>query len=95
MGLTGLLPIILFPLFQIASIEDLAPNYVEVCHVNFSDHCCIFDNFSLQNIHLLIIGTMMIAAAIEKHNLHKRAALRVLLLIGTSPRRSAINHSAQ
>ncbi|ELT91674.1 hypothetical protein CAPTEDRAFT_166783 [Capitella teleta] len=71
MGLTGLLPVILFPLFGIASIPALATNY-------------------FKNIHLLIVGTMMIAVAIEKHGLHKRVALRALLLIGTSPRRLLI-----
>ncbi|XP_071959565.1 solute carrier family 13 member 1-like [Antedon mediterranea] len=40
----------------------------------------------MKDVSMLVLGNLMIATAIEKTNLHKRIALRVLMLIGTSPR---------
>uniref|UniRef100_X1YUW4 Citrate transporter-like domain-containing protein n=1 Tax=Capitella teleta TaxID=283909 RepID=X1YUW4_CAPTE len=41
----------------------------------------------LQNTHLMIFGSVMIAIAVERSGLHKRAALRTMMLMGASPRR--------
>jgi di/tricarboxylate transporter len=36
---------------------------------------------------MIFLGSLIAAAAVEKSCLHKRVALKVILLTGTSPRR--------
>jgi len=43
---------------------------------------CLVD---IQDANFLFLGGLMIAIAIEKWGLHKRVALRVLMLVGSKP----------
>jgi sodium-dependent dicarboxylate transporter 2/3/5 len=67
-GITSLLPFVLFPLTGVMDAGTVAMQYME------------------QTI-FLFIGGFFLAFALEKWNLHKRIAFRILLLTGTSPSR--------
>ncbi len=66
LGITALLPVVLFPLFGIMNGKAVSTTYFN--HVIF-----------------LFIGGFLVALAIQKWNLHKRIALRILQLTGSSP----------
>lgn len=65
MPVVALLPLVLFPLFKIASMEEAASPYANP-------------------VIFLFMGGFMIGLAIEKWNLHRRIALNIIRLTGTS-----------
>ena len=68
MPVVALLPIVLFPLLNIAPIEAAAAPYAD-------------------KIIFLFLGGFMLGLAIEKWNLHKRIALSIVKITGTSGNR--------
>lgn len=67
-AVTAMLPLILFPAFGLAPIEDVGPSYASGT---------IF----------LFLGGFMVALGMQRWNLHKRIALKIVLLVGTKPSR--------
>jgi solute carrier family 13 (sodium-dependent dicarboxylate transporter), member 2/3/5 len=65
MPVVALVPLVLFPLFKIASMEEAASPYANP-------------------VIFLFMGGFMIGLAIEKWNLHRRIALNIIRLTGTS-----------
>ncbi|XP_041521023.1 solute carrier family 13 member 2 [Microtus oregoni] len=66
LAVTGLFPIVLFPLMGIMDASEVGIEY-------------------LNDTNVLFIGGMMVAVSVEHWKLHKRIALRVLLIIGVRP----------
>src|SRR5688572_4245547 len=68
MPVVALLPIILFPLFKISSLDETVRPYAD-------------------KIIFLFMGGFMLGLAIEKWNLHRRIALNIVRITGTSGNR--------
>ncbi len=75
MGVTALLPLVLFPLTGLMNATETAPLYMH--HIMF-----------------LFIGGFLLAFALEKWNLHRRIALKLILWAGTTPSRMLLGFMA-
>lgn len=65
LAVTALLPLVIFPVFEVFSMEEAATPYANP-------------------IIFLFMGGFIIALAMEKQNLHRRIALNIIRLTGTS-----------
>lgn len=68
LGVTALLPFLLFPMLGVMNGKTVASNY-------FND------------VIFLYLGGFLFALAMQKWNLHRRIALKLLLIVGNSPAR--------
>ncbi|KAJ8026261.1 Protein I'm not dead yet [Holothuria leucospilota] len=64
---TSLIPLVLYPILGILSMDDVSQIYFKRTVV-------------------LFFGSMVLAVAIEEQKVHKRIALRTLLVMGSKPR---------
>lgn len=66
-GVTALLPVVLFPLLDVVKSSDISRLY-------------------MTDTNMMLFGSMMVAVSIEYWDIHKRIALKVLMIVGSEPR---------
>ncbi|KAK3775805.1 hypothetical protein RRG08_047992 [Elysia crispata] len=66
-GVTALLPVVLFPLLDVVKSSDISKVY-------------------MTDTNMMLFGSMLVAVSIEYWDIHKRIALRVLMVVGSEPR---------
>ncbi|CAL1535204.1 unnamed protein product [Lymnaea stagnalis] len=66
-GVTALIPVFLFPFFEILSSNEVAAQY-------------------MNDVNMLFIGGLVMAIAIEYWELHRRIALKIMMMVGSEPR---------
>ncbi len=79
---TALLPLVLFPIFGVSQPDDVAESYFNDLSFLFMGTISLFKtdcNFFFD------LHYVMFACAMQRWNLHKRFALKILLIVGTNP----------
>ncbi|KAJ4975335.1 hypothetical protein NE237_000441 [Protea cynaroides] len=69
--ITSLSPLFLFPLFRIASADDVAQTYMD-------------------DVIALVLGSFILALAVEHYNIHRRLALNITMLFCGEPLKPAL-----
>ncbi|KAH0616562.1 hypothetical protein JD844_027761 [Phrynosoma platyrhinos] len=82
LAVSALLPALMFPMFGIMASKEVhfIPFFPFHNLTHFSVASAYFKDF-----HLLLTGVICLATSIEKWNLHKRIALKMVMLVGVNP----------
>jgi len=80
-GVTSLLPLVLFPLAGVLKASEVASTYFKVLIIELIFE--IFDSI-LKDTASFFFGSITLAYAIQRVNLHQRIALFVLTHVGSS-----------